>query len=232
LRAAGHDYWALGHVHEPSVRSEHPWIVFPGNTQGRHARETGAKGAMVVTVEDGAVRSVEHRACDEARWARVEADVRGAADAGDAIAEVRRQLAEAARAADGRPLAARVALRAGGEVGRALQADAAWSEGEVRAAAASVAEDLWIERVRLHVDEDGSGGLPPELVQLLADALEDPDCARAVSAAAAPLLGKLPADVGDPDAAPLLTAARTGDAAALLRAARAAVAARLGGEAH
>lgn len=232
LRAAGHDYWALGHVHEPSVRSEHPWIVFPGNTQGRHARETGAKGAMVVTVEDGSVHSVEHRACDEARWARVEADVRGAADAAEAVAEVRRQLTEAVRAADGRPLAARVALRANGTVGRALKADAVWSEGEVRAAAAGVAEELWIERVRLQVDEDGVGGLPPEIMQLLAVALEDPDCARAVSAAAAPLLGKLPADVGDPDAAPLLTAARTGDSAALLRAARAAVAARLGGEAH
>ena len=47
-------------------------------------------------------------------------------------------------------------------------------------------------------------GLPPELVQLLADAVNDPDCARAVSAATAPLLGKLPADVGEADVAPLL----------------------------
>lgn len=232
LRASGYDYWALGHVHEPGIRSEHPWIVFPGNTQGRHARETGAKGAMVVRVEDGTVRSVNHRACDEARWARVNADIRGASDTVEAVGEVRRRLQEASRSADGRPLAVRVSLRADGEVGRALQADPAWSEGEVRSAAASVAEDMWIERVRLEVAEGGRAGLPPELVQLLAEAVNDPDCARAVSAATAPLLGKLPADVGEADVAPLLTAARTGDADALLRAARAAVAARLGGEGH
>lgn len=43
LRASGHDYWALGHVHDAAVRSEFSHVVFPGNTQGRHVRETGAK---------------------------------------------------------------------------------------------------------------------------------------------------------------------------------------------
>ena len=230
LQVAGHDYWALGHVHERSVRAEHPWIVFPGNLQGRHARETGAKGAMVVRVEDGEVRSCVHRACDEARWARVEADVRGARDTGEAVSELRRQLAAAASGADGRPLAARVTILAEGAVGRALRADPAWTDGEVRAAALTVSEQLWIERVHLQAGE-GAAGLPPELAHLLAEALEDPDCARAIAAATAPLIGKLPADVGDPDVAPLISAARANDVAALVRAARGAVAARLGGEA-
>lgn len=229
LQAAGHDYWALGHVHEPSIRSEHPHIVFPGNTQGRNVRETGAKGAMLVHVEDGAVRSVGHRACDEARWAQVDADVRGARDTVEALAEVRRQLNMALAGADGRPLAARVTVRADGAVGRALRADPAWAEGEVRAAGGALSDELWIERVRLVAGEGAPAGLPPELVQLLAEALADPDCARAVAAAAtAPLVAKLPADVADADSAPLVTAARASDAAALVRAAREAVAARLG----
>jgi DNA repair exonuclease SbcCD nuclease subunit len=228
LRAAGHDYWALGHVHEPSIRSEHPHIVFPGNTQGRHVRETGPKGAMLVRVEDGSVQSVEHRACDEARWAQVAADVRGARDTAEAVTEIRRQLGLATADADGRPLAARVTVQADGAVGRALRADPAWAEGEVRAAGAALSDELWIERVRLLVGEGAPAGLPPELAQLLAEALADPDCARAVAAATAPLVAKLPADVADPDTAPLVTAARVGDAAALVRAAREAVAARLG----
>jgi hypothetical protein len=228
LQAAGHDYWALGHVHEPSIRSTHPHIVFPGNTQGRNVRETGAKGAMVVRVEDGAVRSVEHRACDEARWAQVAADVRGAACYGDVLATIRQELASAMEAADGRPLAARVSITADGLVGRKLRADPAWAEGEVRATGAGVSEELWIERVRLVTADTAPIGLPPELVQLLAEALDDPDCARAVAAATAPLVAKLPADVADAEAAPLVTAARAGDAAALLQAARAAVTARLG----
>jgi DNA repair exonuclease SbcCD nuclease subunit len=228
LQAAGHDYWALGHVHEPSIRSEHPHIVFPGNTQGRHVRETGPKGAMLVRVEDGSVQSVEHRACDEARWAQVAADVRGARDTAEAVTEIRRQLGLATADADGRPLAARVTVQADGAVGRALRADPAWAEGEVRAAGAALSDELWIERVRLLASEGAPAGLPPELAQLLAEALADPDCARAVAAATAPLVAKLPADVADAEIAPLVTAARAGDAAALVRAAREAVAARLG----
>jgi exonuclease SbcD len=64
MRAKGYDYWALGHVHAREVLSKDPWIVFPGNLQGRHAKESGQKGASVVTVEDGVVKSVEHRARD------------------------------------------------------------------------------------------------------------------------------------------------------------------------
>nr|WP_291920186.1 DNA repair exonuclease [Maricaulis sp.] len=43
----GYNYWALGHVHKASVLHVKPHVVFPGNLQGRHARETGAKGASL-----------------------------------------------------------------------------------------------------------------------------------------------------------------------------------------
>ena len=52
----GYEYWALGHVHAHEVLHERPWIVFPGNTQGRHIRETGPKGCVVVGVHGGEVR--------------------------------------------------------------------------------------------------------------------------------------------------------------------------------
>ena len=39
LAAKGYAYWALGHVHQREVlRGSEPWIVFPGNLQGRHVR--------------------------------------------------------------------------------------------------------------------------------------------------------------------------------------------------
>jgi len=37
-------------------------------------RETGPKGAMIATVSDGEVVSVEHHALDTVRWASVEVD--------------------------------------------------------------------------------------------------------------------------------------------------------------
>jgi DNA repair protein SbcD/Mre11 len=67
LSAKGYDYWALGHAHAREVLSRDPWIVFPGNLQGRHAREIGPKGATVVTVRDGRMADVEARALDVVR---------------------------------------------------------------------------------------------------------------------------------------------------------------------
>ena len=96
MRAKGYDYWALGHVHAREVLSREPWIVFPGNLQGRHARETGAKGASVVTVEDGSVREVEHRALDVVRWEQLALDVSEATDALEVVDRVKETLARAA----------------------------------------------------------------------------------------------------------------------------------------
>ncbi len=50
LALKGYDYWALGHIHARRVLSERPWIVFPGNPQGRHPKEPGPKGCTLVTV--------------------------------------------------------------------------------------------------------------------------------------------------------------------------------------
>lgn len=67
LQRFGYDYWALGHIHTAEIVARHPWIVFPGNLQGRSVRETGPKGAMRVTVEDGRISNVEPLVLDAAR---------------------------------------------------------------------------------------------------------------------------------------------------------------------
>ncbi|WP_369334420.1 metallophosphoesterase family protein, partial [Serratia marcescens] len=68
LRRAGYDYWALGHIHERQVVAEAPAIVFPGNLQGRHAREAGPKGATLVSVADGRITAMEALTLDAARF--------------------------------------------------------------------------------------------------------------------------------------------------------------------
>lgn len=229
LQAAGHDYWALGHVHEHAIRSDHPHVVFAGNTQGRHVRETGAKGAVVVRVEDGVVVRAEHRATDEVRWAHARVDAIGARDPIEALSAIRDHLRPAVLDANGRPVAARVSIEVDGPLAQRLRSDPTWFEAEVRGHAAGISDALWIERVRIIVrDAAIPGGLPLELQELLAQALEDPDCRRAVENAVAPLTAKLPVDVDDADVAPLLASARARDGDALVRAARALVEARLG----
>ncbi|WP_176371337.1 metallophosphoesterase family protein [Litchfieldia alkalitelluris] len=48
LKEKGFDYWALGHIHKRQILSEKPPIVYPGNVQGGHRKETGSKGAYYV----------------------------------------------------------------------------------------------------------------------------------------------------------------------------------------
>ncbi len=68
LRSKGYDYWALGHVHTRQTLCEDPFIVFPGNLQGRHIRETGEKGAILVEVGRNHPAECEFRRLDVLRW--------------------------------------------------------------------------------------------------------------------------------------------------------------------
>ncbi len=55
LRRTGFDYWALGHVHKRQAHATAPWVVMPGNPQGRDIGEAGAKSATLLTVDAGAI---------------------------------------------------------------------------------------------------------------------------------------------------------------------------------
>ncbi len=150
LKRHGYDYWALGHVHTRSVLSRDPWIVFPGNIQGRHIKEEGSRGATLVTVEGDHI-AVEHRALDVLRWLRLDVDVTGAAGLEAVLNRVRFALDRAVLEGEARMLAIRVTL-----VGACpIHADLARSPDatlqEVRAIAAEVAgpDALWIEDVHI-----------------------------------------------------------------------------------
>ncbi|WP_064091733.1 metallophosphoesterase family protein [Rossellomorea aquimaris] len=51
LLEKNYHYWALGHIHERQVLHVDPYIVYPGNIQGRHRKETGVKGCYEVEME-------------------------------------------------------------------------------------------------------------------------------------------------------------------------------------
>jgi len=146
LRASGYDYWALGHVHQLEVVARDPWIIFPGNIQGRHIRETGAKGAMLVTVEEGRVTAVEQREFDVLRWALCRVDV-SACETIDAVFGQVRQAIEAGRTAgDGRTVAMRLDLAGACTVHADLIDRAAQLIDELRGVAAATGE-VWLEKV-------------------------------------------------------------------------------------
>jgi DNA repair protein SbcD/Mre11 len=69
LRDKDYDYFALGHVHAHEVVHEtNPQIVYPGNLQGRRAKETGPKGCELVEVRGGVIVESRFVALDVVRW--------------------------------------------------------------------------------------------------------------------------------------------------------------------
>ncbi len=177
LAVKGYEYWALGHIHQRRVLHERPWIVFPGNLQGRHPREVGAKGCMLVEVEEGRIVAVTPRATDVLRWGAVTADLGGAAAIAEILARVRMELAGALAASEGRPLIVRLTLAGATAQHAAMLADLDAIEAECRAAAAQLSGELYIERVRVQTRPAGQG-LSGEAAAQLAEAflagLDDP----------------------------------------------------------
>jgi DNA repair protein SbcD/Mre11 len=149
LKTHGYDYWALGHIHERQELSEDPWIVFPGNLQGRHIGETGPKGATLVTVASHRVASVEHRVLDVLRWTHIEVDLDGATDEADAMTHIQSDLETALRDADPRPLAARITLTGTTAAHAALAGDGLREKVLNEAQSLPGEHRLWLESVKL-----------------------------------------------------------------------------------
>ena len=203
LARHGYDYWALGHVHNREVLHEHPHIVFPGNLQGRNIRETGSKGCTLITVEDGHIARVEHRAVDVLRWAMVEADLTGCESTGDALGRVRASLEGAVAEAEGRPLAVRLRLSGATPLHGKLLARHDSFQAEVRAVALDLAVDaVWIEKivtatrpvrdlVALSLRQDAVGSL----IRSLDDLATDADLHAALQSELEDLLAKLPREL-------------------------------------
>ena len=146
LQSKGYDYWALGHVHQREIISENPWIVFPGNIQGRHIKETGPKGATLVTVEDGHIIEVTKRELDVLRWSLCRLDLSECENSENIYEAVRQIFEQEIDLAEGKPLALRLVL-----VGKSpihtqlLDRTAQWTM-EFRTIAATLG-DVWLERV-------------------------------------------------------------------------------------
>lgn len=100
LCGAGFDYWALGHVHQRQALSHDPPVHYPGNLQGRNPRETGAKGGLLVDLQDPGHPVVEFREFSRVRWERLALDGLERARTLDALVELAVSAWEEARAAD------------------------------------------------------------------------------------------------------------------------------------
>ena len=151
LVSKGYDYWALGHVHQAEKVSEDPWIVFPGCLQGRHIRETGAKGALLVSVENGQVCEVEERRVDVLRWKSCRADLSQCETLEAVLDTVRVTLQTELDTADGRSLAIRLYLEGNCSVHDEVISGQDYLVEELRSLAVDLG-DIWLEKISFRTE--------------------------------------------------------------------------------
>jgi DNA repair protein SbcD/Mre11 len=152
LRAGGMDYWALGHIHQPSVVLADPPALYSGIPQGRDPGELGERGCWLVDVDES--RRVAHRfvPTDHVRWSPLSVDI-GDLDTDEELRTACRDGIERAIAgADGRSLILRLRL-----VGR----------GPLHAA---VVRTGYVDDLRTLLNEERSLSVPFAWVESIVDA--------------------------------------------------------------
>ena len=202
LVGKGYQYWALGHVHERAVLHQEPWIVFPGNPQGRHARESGPRSVTLVSVIDGQVAAAEPIVTDVVRFTTVTVALDADDDRARMLERARLALHEAMREADGHLVAARLRLVGACRAHAEIEAERAQTLAELEAEAIGLGEDLWLERVQFlttpAVDLASlreSGGLVGTLLRRVRELNADPAAARAaIEEMLRPIVGTAPTE--------------------------------------
>lgn len=157
LQSSGLDYWALGHIHRREVlRAGHPWVVYPGNLQGRSPKpsETGAKGAYVVELDTAAntFSSPEFVALDKVRFVALPHDIEGSADLPGLLCRLDADLRSAHDEHEGRGLLARVVLEGRGDVAADLRRAGTLEHvtADLRERLETLAPFVWVESVVNH----------------------------------------------------------------------------------
>ncbi|WP_167590447.1 metallophosphoesterase family protein [Oceanidesulfovibrio indonesiensis] len=212
LLAKRYEYWALGHVHEHAVLHKDPHIVFAGCVQGRHVREPGAKGCVLVEAEGRHVKVTFHP-LDVVRWDVVHADVSGAAEPEEAVQLWRESFEVAMERAQGVSLACRAVLTGRCRAHSVLQKDAGSTAALVQNAAAEASRgSAWIEKIlvqtgpEIDFQELARSDTPQgDLLRFVDQCAEDPEAFAQLEADVTALAGRIARtgamvpDFDDPD---------------------------------
>ena len=157
LLKAEMDYWALGHVHRKRVLSKNlPFVVYPGNTQGRNIKETGEKGCYLVKVGDDKEVEIEFHATDFIRWTTYDLPIHDLQTDQDLISALDQVCAGQSETASGRPAIARITLSGSGPLFKFLKTPNSISDllEILHEMGSSYSPSVWVEQIRVHVSPD------------------------------------------------------------------------------
>ena len=150
LKSKGYQYWALGHVHNGEILCTDPYVVYPGNIQGRNGREQGEKSCEMVTVSETGTISVEKVFTSVVPWIEAEIDASGCQSADDVYEILRVRFGTLHSESKERVTALRLRIVGATNAHAELNRDAE----QVRNEAISIGNEcgnglIWIERVQV-----------------------------------------------------------------------------------
>ena len=194
LKAAGMDYWALGHIHQRATLQERePWVVYPGTPQGRSPKpsELGAKGAVVVEAADDGVSAVNFVPLDSIRFVNLQCKIDAIEDLVTLRDALLAQVEECRGENRGRGVIVRCRLTGRGTVFEDLARPGVVAEllKELREEAQTESPLVWWEGIR---NETGKplkreslrkrGDFSSQLIQFTDDVTGDPERLQALFA--------------------------------------------------
>lgn len=200
LQLKGYDYWALGHVHQYEILLDDPPILFSGNIQGRHIRETGPKGCLFVTVDDDERTNIEFKSLDVIRWVKIAADVSQIETGYEIIDLFGDHLEKVMEQNKDLPLIVRVEIYGSPQAHDELAGDPEKWTNEVRSAAIDISGGrVWIEKVKILTNSSPdiqslstTTGPVPELLGYIDEIRSDPEHLMALGKVLDELKKKLP----------------------------------------
>jgi DNA repair exonuclease SbcCD nuclease subunit len=151
------DYWALGHVHRKRVLSKHlPFVVYPGNTQGRNIKETGEKGCYLVKVGDDKEVEMEFHATDVIRWTTYDLPIHDLQTEQELINALDHVCVGISEKTSGRPAMARITLSGRSPLFKFLKAPNRVSDllEILHETGSSYSPSVWVEQIQLSVGPD------------------------------------------------------------------------------
>ena len=224
LGAKGYHYWALGHVHEHAVLLRDPWVVFPGNLQGRHIRETGARGAIMVTADESGIQSVERLLVDSLRWHVVDVDASEANTLNDVVRLVGRAFEQLVNETPVKIyLSVRICIKGKTAAHGELFGLESQLREEILGQAAGLGIDrLWVEKVRIETQPRtdpthvaARSDAIADMQRFLDDAPGDVALLEALMEDLRPLVDKAPFELIE--SVPELNAIRSGNVAGIVQ---------------
>jgi DNA repair exonuclease SbcCD nuclease subunit len=159
-----YDYWALGHIHQ---RGEHQIdgaapVVFSGNIQGRKINEPGAKGCVIIDIDDRGDTVRTFHPLDVVRFEMCRIDTSEMKRVDDVLDRYESWLETKLEELDDRLLVPRVELTGTTELHRQLSRQYESIEASLRSVSMNTGSDqVWLEKLKVRTSRPQSALIDP-----------------------------------------------------------------------